>query len=317
MAASIVCPICEFDRIACEHEQCPQCDADLTCFKVLDTLAAAAAQPTDVPLASKGDPERKYRRLAAWLSWLSGGLVLFGLVAVGYGFHRIRMIDARLARQQSALQQAVDALVARTDLLLAKQDIVVSRVTRQAERRRQPPTPAKQTEAGPVFDAEPARDAEPISLMAKPLAGQLPGGTEIQKSPETNRQEADRRFAFYRASDSDTLWGIAKRFYGSGHLYPVLLEHNPELSIYRVSSNDRIALLKDAREARRIYRAITVIEDKRLYWYYTVRSGDTPGAVKSRYCSGKDCLPTTFKADPNAPMNPGSRIKLALAGVSQ
>ncbi|MCP4350593.1 MAG: LysM peptidoglycan-binding domain-containing protein [Desulfobacterales bacterium] len=37
-AAEQACPICGLERIPSDNNQCPQCDADLTCFKVLATL---------------------------------------------------------------------------------------------------------------------------------------------------------------------------------------------------------------------------------------------------------------------------------------
>ena len=56
-------------------------------------------------------------------------------------------------------------------------------------------------------------------------------------------------------TETDTLWGIAKRFYGSGFYYPVLQEHNPDLAIYTIGKKDRIAVLKDSGTVKRVFPA--------------------------------------------------------------
>jgi len=45
MAEEDACPICGFERILTDQENCPQCDADLTCFKVLDSIPEESANP--------------------------------------------------------------------------------------------------------------------------------------------------------------------------------------------------------------------------------------------------------------------------------
>ncbi|MCP4111979.1 MAG: hypothetical protein GY749_41700, partial [Desulfobacteraceae bacterium] len=40
-----VCPICGMEQIPSDKNQCPQCDADLTCFKVLATLPDEISPP--------------------------------------------------------------------------------------------------------------------------------------------------------------------------------------------------------------------------------------------------------------------------------
>lgn len=47
---SDICPVCGRQKITPDHERCPQCDADLTCFRVLDSL------PDQLPKASPDLP---------------------------------------------------------------------------------------------------------------------------------------------------------------------------------------------------------------------------------------------------------------------
>jgi len=45
MAEAGACPICGFERLHAEQDKCPQCDSDLTCFKVLDSIPEESAIP--------------------------------------------------------------------------------------------------------------------------------------------------------------------------------------------------------------------------------------------------------------------------------
>ena len=46
MASDNTCPICGFHLIKAQTAKCPQCDADLACFTVLDSI------PDEVPALS-------------------------------------------------------------------------------------------------------------------------------------------------------------------------------------------------------------------------------------------------------------------------
>jgi len=49
MAEEGACPICGFERLLTNQDNCPQCDADLTCFKVLDSIPEELTQPVSEP----------------------------------------------------------------------------------------------------------------------------------------------------------------------------------------------------------------------------------------------------------------------------
>jgi hypothetical protein len=303
----MVCPVCNLDHIPYRHDLCPQCDADLTCFKALDRLTAAVA-PNSNPLSPPShEPKQKHGTMIAFMVI---GLALLGMGFMGFVFYKIQMIYSRLTLQQTAFKRAVETMVSRADLILAKQDQIVSRITQQLEYARrlsaEKPTPPIGTDAKSAFNIKKGGAPD-----AGSFEGQLRRDAHIKRS-KVERNEENRLFEFYRASNTDTLWGIAERFYGAGYLYPVLLEHNPELSIYHISRRDRIAILKDVKEARRIYQAITVYEDKQLYWYYTAQSGDTPSKINARYCTEQECLPATFEPNSNVKIPPGTKVKVKL-----
>ena len=136
-----------------------------------------------------------------------------------------------------------------------------------------------------------------------------------KRNPSAEATTGGSAFKFYQASETDTLWGIARRFYGSGSYYPVLLEHNPDLAIYTIGQKDRIAVLKDSDMVKRIFNDITEKQGGILYWYYTVRPEDTPASVKHKYCPSQDCFQMPTNVDRDSKLQAGEKIKIQLSGV--
>jgi hypothetical protein len=134
-------------------------------------------------------------------------------------------------------------------------------------------------------------------------------------NPPAEATAVGSAFEFYQAAETDTLWGIAKRFYGSGFYYPVLLEHNPDLAIYTIGQKDRIAVLNDSGMVKRIFNEITEKQGGILYWYYTVRPEDTPMSVKHKYCPSRDCFQMPAGVDRDFTLQAGGKIKIQLSGV--
>lgn len=75
--------------------------------------------------------------------------------------------------------------------------------------------------------------------------------TEITK--QTNKTETKQEFAqekaikkliSYKSHNSETLWSIAKKFYGKGIYYPVILEMNPGLTLNNHKAYGAIKLFK-------------------------------------------------------------------------
>jgi len=59
MILEITCPICHFEHIPRERDNCPQCDSDLVCFKLLDALqekSKAYEQDSRVDVPRKFEP---------------------------------------------------------------------------------------------------------------------------------------------------------------------------------------------------------------------------------------------------------------------
>lgn len=345
MGPETTCPICRLEHIPQDRETCPQCDADLTCFKALDALAGAAAA---VPTSPSGTGEKRLL-----LPILAACVAVLAVAGMGLSWYRIRIIESRLETQGSALHQTIETVMPRLDQILAGQDRIVSLAMEHTENRPTSPLgPPPSAEGIESPSTEPSAtnnsvdtpsSPEPLppndrlvspspesippagspnapveTTGARPSVPETPAETTPPKpstSPPNRDAGEDTAFHTYPATDTDTLWGIARRFYGTGHLYPVLLAHNPDLSVYDIGAKDRIKILKDRKAAKALYRTITRLEGRRLFWLYTARPGDTPAAIQARYCPERACLPPALDMDENGQIYPGTRIEIALAGA--
>ncbi len=235
------CPVCALGHIPEDKAKCPQCDADLTCFKVLDSLseASSSAQP----------------RLAGRM--LHGIVLVLCLAAtsipVAFLLHQIRQIESLAVERQASLSSTIDHLSARVEQL-----------------------------ARVKIKVESAPPPEPRISWS------------------------------YTIASRDTLWSLAERFYGSGFFYPVLLEENPDLGAYSMEQGSKIDILEDAASARDIYRKFRSRRDRRLYWSYGVRQGDTLQSIALKFYNDGKKAADIARLNPGLELRPGLRIRLRL-----
>jgi hypothetical protein len=260
MGAEIICPVCHFEHISQDRDTCPQCDADLICFKLLDALQTHKSKKT-------------------WLPVLLPGLFLFTLACFwGYADHRfsamelmVEKIDTDMGRMANMVNENPQKVIKTLESATSRMNHLEKRVKELVEETKE----------------QGNRLAQILSKNEK--------SAEALKSKTEDSGKKDSRgtpcFAIYQAKDDDILWTIARDLYGSGVYYPVLLEHNPDLRIYGISGKDTVRYLCDKTLAAGIYKTITGMKQNRRYWRYKVRSGDTREAVIKRYClNQKNCL---------------------------
>lgn len=140
----------------------------------------------------------------------------------------------------------------------------------------------------------------------------LPRKTPAGGQPPEEDPQAQAAFWLYEAHDSDTFWNIAKVFYGSGHYYPVLLEHNPEIGLFSVGEGVRLKILKDVNRAKGILRKIVKREGNRLIWHYTVMAGDTQESIAGKYYKTDDKVARLLELNPGVRLQPGERLRIQL-----
>ena len=290
MAVTVTCPVCGFTNIPEGSDTCPQCDADLVCFRLLETLSDASVNETVVLPEQPGQNttqnpgEKKYR--ISVIMWLAGLLLVFGVLISGYAANRFSIMAGTVEQMQESVTR-IAAMVG--------EDRSVIRETGQSVQELQ------QTSAGAfeiIKNLQETVSSGESQTAGRPKTGPVP--PEVSPPPPVC-------FRQYQAKDTDTLWGISRALYGSGVFYPVLMEHNPGLDIYNINSRDTLRYLCDKKTVLNIYEDITGTGHGKRYWKYKIRPGDTRRSVIRQYCShGIDCL---VKAPP---FKPGMTIGIYL-----
>ncbi len=244
MPEEITCPVCGLESIPADRVKCPQCDADLTCFKVLSSLP-------DEPLKEKN---------------IRGTGLPAGVVIVLF----IGLIAVILTNQFYWFAQF--------KTLFKDQQLFFS---------------------------------DSMRIMSKTLEHLAQGqaAPEVIK-PEGNPEQTN--FRTYRVKVGDTLWSISKRYYGTGHYYPLLLEHNPHLGIYTIPIGSKINILTDAEHAKHEYSRIIMREGDKTYWNYTVTEGDTLESLALKFYKNENGAERIFNLNPKLKLKAGENIKILL-----
>ena len=253
MQEEITCPVCGLERISYNKSRCPQCDADLTCFKVLSSLP-------DEPVREKYNRETGIPVRVFIILFI--GLIAIIITSQLFWFMQFKII---LSEQQSSLADSMR--------------IIASALENLAQNRPEP-------------------------VVVKPEVLNEKG------KPEDNPGQMN--FWTYRVKEGDTLWIISKMYYGSGHYYPVLLEHNPHLGIYSIPIGSRVKILKNAVSAENEYSSIIISEGDKSYWNYTVTEGDTLESLAVKFYKNEKGADRIFNLNPNLRIKAGESIKILL-----
>jgi len=298
MSFEITCPVCHFEHIPQDRDCCPQCDSDLICFRLLEALLDSTGdsmidRPKDTqPPGQKEswpDTDKLYKsKFPGFPVVLVVIILLTSACLLGYTAHRFSSIQSMMQK----LVQKLDTDMVRVQAILSKDQKNINKTLEAGTRQmddleKRVKELVEMTKNNQTSLARIMPEKETVSETLEKKTG-TPETPEITETIDKIREQC---FNTYRATDKDSLWTIARDLYGSGFFYPVLMEHNPDISVYSISSKDTLRYLCDKTQAAGVYKVITGTKQKRRYWNYTVRSSDTRKAIIDRYClNKKDCL---------------------------
>ncbi len=259
------CPVCGFDGLKSKSlSQCPQCNADLTCFAALEALCQElpATTPGSSAAGAQGSPKQA-------LSARVGLGLLTLLIGIGLG---VGLSISRPDKLWRAPQQQVE---------LQQTKAIATTIT----------------------DVKPIAVAKPIKIANRVETAPL------KKSPATT-------FFLYPCRDIDTLWDLAKQFYGKGKYYPIILEHNPNISIYDlktgVSLRISLNLLRNRDQVDNFYEQITKTIEGLVYWYYTISPGDTLSSITLKFYAPGSSTATISDLNLDVAIKPGNKLKIIM-----
>nr|WP_240905980.1 LysM peptidoglycan-binding domain-containing protein [Thiorhodococcus mannitoliphagus] len=143
----------------------------------------------------------------------------------------------------------------------------------------------------------------------EPARPPTPGAPDRETAP--GREKAPEPALHHHLRPDETLWSIAKRYYGHGWLYPVLIEQNPGLGVYH-GGVGMLSLFADPARALDLYRQITPPGAEGRLFRYQVQPGDDWHGLARRFLGRPRRAPELIALNPGSDLAPGSRILIPL-----
>jgi hypothetical protein len=84
-------------------------------------------------------------------------------------------------------------------------------------------------------------------------------------------------------SQGETLWEVAKKYWGDGKLYPVLLDLNPDLNIYKTQPGTKIQVDLNLVSVLKSFEKINIQKGKSHFMGYFVKDGDSYETLGVRF----------------------------------
>ena len=297
--ANSPCPICGFHQVSTEAVKCPQCDADLTCFTVLDEI------PDEVPTVSV--PENPVPAKRSWENWIipgGGFLFLGGLLSV--------LIFIQVYHSEPS--PAVLPIFPTGIKIPVQAPLHSGDVDRTVQNELAGPKYVSRMETE-FFNFVELCQAQRDGLLQTRSGATMPPRVEPEKgefTPKTGAKPKSENFTVYETTGDETLWRIAKKCYGSGLYFPVLMELNPGLGIYNLEKGKRLKIFNDAARAKRLYHGIIRISGKKRWYAYRVVKGDSLKGIAMKFYGPKGTPQQITDTNPHATVTPGERIQVEL-----
>lgn len=103
----------------------------------------------------------------------------------------------------------------------------------------------------------------------------------------------------YHARKTDTLWGIALRFYGNGKYYPLIMERNPHLVISDITAGRAMQIISDPdpEMLADMYHEKTEWGNGMLLLRHVIQPGETRASIHARFAAPGETRQVFFDAD--------------------
>lgn len=319
------CPVCGKIGVDRSATRCPQCHADLECFALLDALEEptpeSAAQTAfkevgqtiaglgeDLTRGRGGREQRRDRPVLIAIAGVALLMVVLQLPLLERWYAERPALDGTpepgamaagveaVADRLDQLSDGLAALEGRLDGLVKDQTKAIEQVFTAAERM---------AKIGGQVQGSGERLAR---LPATPISDTRDSTAE--ETAVTDRKEPELVF-HHHLRRGDTLWSIAKRYYGRGQLYPVLIVQNPGLGPYHLGTGI-LRILADRDEAAEVYRRITPPGAEGRLFRYRVQPGDDWHALAARFLGRSSRAPELIALNPNRELKPGEQVLIAL-----
>jgi len=301
------CPVCGKTDLADHLAQCPQCNADLECFRLLEALYEEQSTP--------GVEAEVVRSLS----------------------RRVEDIGLLLPRLQDSLRQVQQAAKRRTAMLIVvsvmlmlvsaasawllyvrwdtppeRADVMSSAALLAVLTRERPPEQAlREAVANAVAGIEHvSQQVAALEQRVAELATQLPALDT--KAPSVAASAPEPAFLVHAPRQNESLWRIAQTYYQQGMLYPAILETNPGLGIYFAPDYGHLRLPPNRQAAEVIVARVVFTKDAKRFLRYQVQVADTWQSIAARFYGRGDEAARLQALNADAPLQPGTRVVVPL-----
>lgn len=328
------CPVCGKAGLVDEEGECAQCNADLECFDLLDSLHEEVVTPPQHKPDSEETKELAEMRTSLrglrealdnlqtrswWRRYGLSVLLLLVLSALILFLYREFTMEQRIYDQISQLKSLNRPLDAQRE----------TRVRSELSASIEATTQRLVTMEQYLSDLSANQDTvierfsttlEQLSRISERLVslGKKPSDLTVVGSSSTAANTVvigtahEDRFIYYKPRKGETLWSIAKRYYDNGYFYPVLLEYNPGLGIYFDQSYGRIKVLKDRQLAKQVLTGVRIVRGNRTFFRYRVVEGDTWERISERFFGHGRNGGELMALNPSADLIMGDRVLVPL-----
>ena len=170
-------------------------------------------------------------------------------------------------------------------------------VIEMVSKKKKPPFPA-------VLPAVP-KTAQVEQTVAESV--EASAGESLPVLPE---KRWSKKTFLYLAKKTDTLWDLAKQFYGDGKYYPVIMELNPDLAFSHIEDDKSVRFFSDRAVLHDMYNHRIEWRQGMMLWKHKVLAGETRQVIERRFTSPQSLGRVLY--DKNSLMYPGALIRIIL-----
>lgn len=170
-------------------------------------------------------------------------------------------------------------------------------VIEMVSKKKKPPLPAVLSAVSKTAQVE-----QTVKESVKESAG--------ESLPVLPEKRWSKKTFLYLAKKTDTLWGLAKHFYGDGKYYPVIMELNPDLAFNHIEDDKSVRFFSDRAVLQDMYNHRIEWRQGMMLWKHKVLAGETQQVIERRFASPRSLGRVLY--DKNPLMYPGALIRIIL-----
>ncbi|MCI5143374.1 MAG: hypothetical protein D3909_16960 [Candidatus Electrothrix sp. ATG1] len=152
--------------------------------------------------------------------------------------------------------------------------------------------------------------ADPLVLTGETETASTTKEVSTESSPLMPEKQWSKNTFLYLVKETDTLWGLAERFYGDGKYYPVIMEQNPRLVISDIHDEEGLRFLNDRTLLKDMYQRRIEWRDGLTLWKHQVRAGETRQAIEERFAAPGASGRVLYEKEPD--IRPGAIVRVIL-----